>query len=513
MKPLSEQNKTEHFDSIKVTKWVNQCQYDCKMCHNFTTQSKVRFVKHLQSSHDGISKTNYRLKFKTLESEVARVKCAICKQKVLHEKKALAIHLQQHQYTIRNYYFSFVCKGPEAQEDKKPGNLQQHSIDVPKKISQEFISHEERSATQPTIVLNKMKDSTQVTVWANQCNYDCKICHNFTTRSKARFVKHLRSSHEGFSKTTYRSKFKTLESEVVHVKCAICKQKVLHEKKALKVHMQQHQYTIRSYYFSFVCKGPKTQEEKKSGSHQQRSMDVTEIPSQEIDGYKEKPAITKWVDQCVFTCKSCGDYANTCHASFQTHVARKHKLNVAEYIAKHGHPMTVRYMQSCEICNAELTLTYSSFYRHMKDVHIISLAEYFNQYVKDKPALLVKKIPFNQSISKGRLVKQDLEARIWASKIQFKCLECQDFDSVYIDSFLTHLKKTHQMQIKQYREKYPSTIAIEEHQCKICGRFVKWHFRSLYLHLKIRSHSITVTEYYIKHVKSETNGSKVPDDS
>ena len=206
--------------------------------------------------------------------------------------------------------------------------------------------------------------------------------------------------------------------------------------------------------------------------------------------------VTKWANQCEFTCKACNEFTHIIESTFSIHVATIHKMNMSQYRLKYGPPMTVRAIQKCALCKTELTLRRGIFTTHMKNCHNLKLDAYFDKYVKGKK-LPVKKIKLNKRIIREENLSK--QARDWICKFKYECKECNEHSSVYKRDFKAHIKKMHHMKPSDYYQKHGEIDGIQKHKCQICKRLVTWEWTSLTKHLK-RTHDLSAPEYYSKYI-------------
>ena len=93
-------------------RWMTQCRLYCQVCHDYSANSKVALIKHLDSAH-AMADWKYLLKFRTWykKEDMKHYQCRICAQQVLLSETSIRIHTWAYHHILpKNYFRKYELK-------------------------------------------------------------------------------------------------------------------------------------------------------------------------------------------------------------------------------------------------------------------------------------------------------------------------------------------------------------------------------------------------------------------
>ena len=89
----------------------------------------------------------------------------------------------------------------------------------------------------------------EITEWASQCLYECKICNAFSCKRNHDFQRHLSSAHDGITPFSYQQGYGSSITVLKHHDCKFCGAQVNHDMASISIHVGYHHNTKISDYY------------------------------------------------------------------------------------------------------------------------------------------------------------------------------------------------------------------------------------------------------------------------
>jgi predicted transcriptional regulator len=417
--------------------WASKCEFKCLECEKMCNTSKL-LSTHLMHKHK-LSVHGYKSKQKLTRLMTKKVShpCPKCGKKIVWNYPSLRLHAElKHKITLREMYETFSSVGPKSAIPEEQ--------DCP----------------------------VSITSWASKCQFSCLECNkmHFTYRA---MEKHIRFSHR-LSPHEYKEKHNVtgLMTKRVYYTCPICKSHITWECTSITQHaVQVHKITLKEMSIMSSSSSP-TKDEA-----------VPRPPNRKgIPEEQDRPISSAlWASKCQFSCLECNKMHFT-YKAFGEHIRFKHRLSSHEYKQKHHVTglMTQRFLYTCPICKAHITWEKSAMTQHAAKAHKLTLKE-------------MCILSSSSSPTKDGSVARRKGIYSWASKCQFKCLECHiiHFRSRTL-SF--HLGVEHKLSVHDYKMKHKINRLMTKkvmYNCPLCKLRFAWDYNVMARHAE-KEHSMSM---------------------
>ncbi len=510
------------------------CVFSCKFCSEKQT-SWGKMYQHIEKCHQGF--TDKIVKKDWILRRVFH-QCQVCKRNLNCERRAISVHVFNHQLTLKDY----IEKFPSVVEE---------------------------------VVSEKVTDPVTDKV-GNNCRYECQVC-SATHISWEGMYYHIKNKHPDYKKKIARRDW--MCQRMLH-RCQICKQFVDCDRRAIKIHLNYHNMTIKSYIEKFkltvdeddesqvdlnikdapvgqlgveesfgggslvdssanvpelkiqVSKpsvgcvpkaqhifiekalppvflptvrvpnqvgfnsGAKTQAATARGIVSlslERKDDANAMPDQDVEGplsivdsssAREEGGDTDTTlvvgDLCVFSCKFCS-FSLTCWLKMYRHIEIKHQEYENKIVKKDFLVKVVHHQ--CQVCMKKIYCERKAICSHMNQRHKLTLQEYidkFPQVTEEETQNEEEDFPITCKV--GNLC-------------QYSCQLCK-VETLSWEHMYAHIKKNHgQFRKKIQRQEWMSKRVL--HQCQVCKRKVDCDRRAIKAH--VYYHQLSLQEYTNKY--------------
>ena len=522
--------------------WYESKLHTCMMCGELRVLG-LNFKNHLYSSHDFLSRKEYKQRFPEADIEPMSWQCHICNSSVLWTKKCIVDHLtSNHMLTLKEFEDTYKIKLKHAVDAP-------HNAPYNRKVIKD-INVEPPPVGPKTSILNNLlvKNVTSTSSQKDLSNKSDAIC-SLCSQSVDNFTEHVTDYHK-LQKNDYLKIFPSdedkFEKPLTTWSCKICSTTTNNDEEIIKSHLEMHAINVEDYGRTFEQGGESStlddnpeEMELPEGDEMINETNIKkEVDPDRPETPLEPPQLAvahrygkPWYEVKKTTCGMCNK--TFWHGQFIKHIKLEHALPLKDYKMKFPEADLEIDQYRCLVCGAMMAHYSSPISGHLTSKHGITITEYYEKYQrpeelnpKPKEEPLPPVISTVKTISKSTfdiksIVRQvmgssdqgDGAGRILANKnyketgqypwYECKTVTCELCKGEYLmGSFRRHLYDQHdKMSRTTYQEKYPDAdMQLPNWVCKVCNSGIKWVRDNIFNHLKV--HNISMDEYYNKFIKS-----------
>ncbi len=365
--------------------------------------------------------------------------------------------------------------------------------------------------------------------WACGCTYQCQFC-NSKFGTQQHFQTHLEEKHkkldlelEPFTSTIFA--------------CNICAFVGHKDPSIVSKHVGDvHNLSLEEYFANHVEASNKTSNSQfddkidfddtysstdtglgTSIKQESTAIDNSLISNQveveeeiNCDQTTETGFKAPWYCGTLYECKICWSQFYEL-PDLKRHLSGSHGQDLDDVTKTRGDPTVESNVHECLVCGRGISHNQTTIRYHIRN-HGLTMNLYYEQnkteLEQDSVQLSVTDQTLIEKTSKRKSLNNSAyevtahdEINEWLNRCVYTCKLCSGYETNQFGTFVSHLKSSHNVPIKSYREQNNGEVTTKyvQHTCQICSSVFAWDKQMLRRHLSSNHSHISANDYALKY--------------